>query len=797
MKLILLSCAWVAGIFLGSKIDLHPALIIAGLCPVPFILFFRQVWKPLLLLSACLIVFSGAAFYYPFSLPDNSLTDLHEQGIVEIIGTVSTQPETGESLTRVELSISEVDGKVAGGKILLFVPRYPEYNYGDILLVTGELQNPPQFEGFDYQAYLAREGVFSVMLTPKVDILGYGAGSSWLEWIHKLRERLSESLAASLPEPQASLAQGIVLGIRTTIPDDLKSDLSITGSAHLLAISGINLTIIAGILVSLGIWLFGRRYYIYVWMSLIMVWFYALITGMQAPVFRAAIMASLFLFAELLGRQKNVFPALMLSAAVMVGLNPQLLWSVSFQLSFLAMVGLVFISPVLRNWVVKHFMSRMREDSFGTRTLTAITDSFSTTLGAIIAIWPVIAVNFGLFSFVGPLSTLLIAPALPFIITTGSITAFTGIFSLHLANVIGWITWLPITYMILMVRGFAALPAAFIHIGRLHYTLVWAYYSLMAVAIFIQLNFKKFARLLPGILSNLRTGASRSITFLASAPKTFVFVPLLLIAFLVSFTAVSLPDDNLHVSFLDIGEGDSILVQIAGKSILIDGGPSPQAVCLALSEKLPFWDHSIDMVILTHPHLDHLSGLVEVLKRYRVKQVLAPGITTSSPVYQEWIRLIRTRNIEYTLVKTGQQVSIGDRVVLEVLNSPELILEDSESAMENEGLVIRLAMDDISFLITGDIQQKAELDLVNRRANINCTVLKVAHHGSVTSSSPAFLSVAQPQFAVISASADNTFGHPDPETIKRLQGVITYRTDISGTIEFTTDGEKLWVKTSR
>ena len=526
-------------------------------------------------------------------------------------------------------------------------------------------------------------------------------------------------------------------------------------------------------------------------------WFYTLITGMQAPVLRAAVMASLFLFAELLGRQKNVFPALAFSAALMVGFNPQLLWSVSFQLSFLAMFGLVFISPILRDWFRKPFISRLNEESFVARTLTVIVDSFSVTLGAIIAVWPVIALNFGLFSFVAPLSTLLIAPVLSLIIFTGAAVAFAGLFSPSLAQVLGWIAWLPVSYMLWMVEAFAFLPAASIRTGPLHHGLVWTYYSVLGLIIFLKTGFKTLAGLLPGFLSGVHSSSSRLALALAAAPKKYLVSPLLLIAFLTSMAAVTLPDDNLHVSFLDVGEGDSTLIRFKGQNILIDGGPGAQAVCLGLSQKLPFWDRSLDLVILTHPHLDHLSGLVEVLKRYRVKQVLSPGLSVDSPAYREWSQIIRTRNIEHTLAQTGQQIILGDDAVLKVLNSPDITPVNEEAALENEGIVMRLNLGEVSFIFTGDIQQKAESDLINRRTDLSCTVLKVAHHGSSTSTSPAFLSIARPQFAVISAGAGNSFGHPSPEVLARLENTKVYRTDTCGTIEFTTDGHNLWVKTQR
>ena len=155
------------------------------------------------------------------------------------------------------------------------MPRYPAYNYGDVLLVTGELETPPQLNDFNYKDYLAHQGIYSTMLYPKIEILDRGKGFKPLEWVYSLRNRLSQTLAEVLPEPQASLAQGIILGKRGTIPPQLKSNLVQSGTAHLLAISGLHLAIVVGMILSIGIWLFGKRRYTYVWLALGIIWLFA------------------------------------------------------------------------------------------------------------------------------------------------------------------------------------------------------------------------------------------------------------------------------------------------------------------------------------------------------------------------------------------------------------------------------------------------------------------------------------------------------------------------------------------
>jgi len=343
VPLIYLSCAWVAGIFLGSRLNLPLALIFIGFTPLP-LLFFRKYRKPIILTSLCLIALFGGASYYRSSQPtvdENRLQFYNSQGTVEIEGVVNRDPEVRDKTTHLHLSATNIklgeEWHEVSGTALLIVPTYPAYKYGDMLSVKGELESPYQPDDFD-----------STMHYSEIEITGSGAGFKPLEWVYSLRNRLSQTLAEVLPEPQASLAQGIILGIRGNIPSAVTEAFSRTGTAHLLAISGLHLSILALISLTLSKRLFGKRHYIYVWLTLATVWLYALITGMNPPVIRAAIMVSLFLTAELLGRQRSAITALAFAAAVMVGTSPRILWDASFHLSFLAMTGLIFIFPLIQ-----------------------------------------------------------------------------------------------------------------------------------------------------------------------------------------------------------------------------------------------------------------------------------------------------------------------------------------------------------------------------------------------------------------------------------------------------------------
>ena len=248
-----------------------------------------------------------------------------------------------------------------------------------------------------------------------------------------------------------------------------------------------------------------------------------------------------------------------------------------------------------------------------------------------------------------------------------------------------------------------------------------------------------------------------------------------------------------------MGQGDAILIQTPnGQNILIDGGPDLQKINLELSKKLSFWDRTIDLVVCTQPQADHVTGLVEVLERYKVKQVLESGVPYDSAIYQEWLRLVEDKGIEYNVARAGQEIDLGSGIKIEILNPPANLWEGTSHDVDNNGVVLKLTWSKLSFLFTADIREEVEFELIGQRANLESTLLKVAHHGSETSTSPQFLAAVDPEVAVISVGSDNPFGHPSPEVVERLTDGVgednVYRTDVDGTIEFITDGERLWLR---
>jgi competence protein ComEC len=257
---------------------------------------------------------------------------------------------------------------------------------------------------------------------------------------------------------------------------------------------------------------------------------------------------------------------------------------------------------------------------------------------------------------------------------------------------------------------------------------------------------------------------------------------------LIAFVALrGLPDGQLHVWFLDVGQGDAILIQTPdGRQILVDGGPSPSALLDQLGEVMPFWDRTLDLVVLTHGDADHLSGLIPIFDRYKVATVVdtvGPGDKGA----ESWLAALSAAHIARQPAVRGARIDAG-ATVLTVLSPRD---GNSGLASNNDSLVLRLDYGASSALLTGDAETEAEQEMLEAGLPLRADVLKVGHHGSNASTSANFLAAVQPRLAVISVGADNRFGHPAPELLKRLSGTEILRTDQCGRIELVTDG-KSW-----
>ena len=272
---------------------------------------------------------------------------------------------------------------------------------------------------------------------------------------------------------------------------------------------------------------------------------------------------------------------------------------------------------------------------------------------------------------------------------------------------------------------------------------------------------------------------------------------LALVAIVAWLALRGLPDGRLHVYFLDVGQGDAILVQAPdGRQILVDGGPSPTALLNELGDVLPFWDHSLDLVVLTHPDGDHITGLIPLLDRYRVAQVLDVQQSDTAPEAMPWRERLAALGVPHTLAQRGMRLPVGD-LGITVLHPGPTQLTGTASDDNNNSVVLRMDYGGISFVLTGDAESEAEANMIAAGLPLAADVLKVGHHGSNGASSPQFIAAVAPRLAVIQVGAQNKFGHPDPAVLERLQGVEVLRTDQNGRIEVVSDGKRMWTKTER
>jgi competence protein ComEC len=263
-----------------------------------------------------------------------------------------------------------------------------------------------------------------------------------------------------------------------------------------------------------------------------------------------------------------------------------------------------------------------------------------------------------------------------------------------------------------------------------------------------------------------------------------------------------LPDGRLHVYFLDVGQGDAIFVVAPdGRQVLIDGGPSPEALLNELGRVMPFWDRSLDLLVLTHLDADHVTGLYSVLTRYRVAQVLddLPQDLSAVPAASLWADDVAAAHAARLAARPGMRLFAGE-AAFTVLYAGEAGPGGAAPATDsdnNDSLVVRLDYGGTAFLLTGDAEQQVEARLIGSGLPLRADVLKVGHHGSERATSLPFVGAVAPRLAVIQVGAGNRYGHPQPAVLQRLAGSRVLRTDQNGRVEVISDGQRLTVATTR
>ncbi len=796
MTLAFLALAWLLGIAAAAFTTADPAasLAAAGLLAAASFAVRPRPGTPALVAAGAAVVFL-AGWRYDSTLPPDEPTGIarHNGGAaLRFRALVDAEPDDRGASRLYRLRIREAlidDGSDRvvwwpdSGHVLMRAASFPAYEYGDLLEVEGELETPPSFPDFDYREYLLRRGIASLIEYPEVRLQDHDRGSPLRAALFDVRHALTDGLREALPEPEASLAAGVLLGARTDLPRDLRDDMNATGTSHLVAVSGQNVTLIAGLLLAALAWLIGRRPA--AWLSLLGIASYALLVGAQPSVLRAALMGALYVVAIAVGRQSSAAVGLVLAGAAMTAFDPQLARDVSFQLSFAATLGLITLAPLLHD---RTLTAVERWPSLSALALTRpAVEMLAVTLAAIAFTLPITAVNFHRVSLVAPVANLFAVPAFLAVALTAAPAALAGAVFEPAADVLAWLAWPPAAYMITAVRLSADLPFASIELRGVGTGHAVAYYAALLGAVWLLL--RQPAEPVPPP----RVAPFRPRPLL---PAIGLALILSLSSFLLWLALTTPASGRLAVTFLDVGQGDAVLIEgPAGQRILVDGGPSGEAAVAALGRRLPFYDRRLDLVVLSHPQADHLGGLPEVLARYDVAGVVDSPIAPETAAYRAWRDAVRAEGAPRIEAARGQWVDLGGEARLQVLAPAPGRPPPGDP--NDASVVLKLTMGRVSLLLTGDIGADAEAALVQSGSDLRAAVLKVPHHGSDTSTSAEFVRRVQPLIDVISVAANNRYGLPSPQVLDRLRGDLVLRTDRHGDITVSTDGERLWITTQR
>lgn len=415
-----------------------------------FVIIFWQN-KMIRFFGLCLAIFILGGLRFLVTIPhiDGERIESYNGSKKVVVGFIATEPDIRMSEARYILRVEQVDGKPADGKVLIKTLIYPEYSYGNQLEVSCFLQAPMNFEDgrFNYKKYLAKQDVWSTCANPKIKVLGENKGNVVIKIMLTLKKKIQTQLSRLWPEPDNSLMAGILYGARSGLPEDLTANFSRTGVTHIVAVSGYNVSIIVVVLNSALIYLglFRKQSF---WLLVFLIIAFVFFTGASASVVRAGVMALVVLLAQHTSRLSAVGRVMVYAAVVMLLFNPYLLvWDAGFQLSFLATVGLVYLSPILSAWVDKKWAVK-------NNYLSSIKEVFFTTMAAIITTLPLILYQFGRVSVVAPLVNILILWIIPWLMLFGFISLILSLIFFPLGQLVGWVTGLGTQYVILVVNWF-------------------------------------------------------------------------------------------------------------------------------------------------------------------------------------------------------------------------------------------------------------------------------------------------------------------------------------------------------
>lgn len=788
MQLLRISLIFIAGIVVASLLSLPVilwfgigvAVIFVSILFLPTKFSSNPAFKSYFKIQPLYLVFLGSFFFgawwYQFRQP--SFDAFHiafyndRDYDLLVTGTLMEPADYRDTYTNLHLKVEAVDSGSGDmpvqGAVLVRVPVNETYEYGERVRVRGKLKTPPENEDFSYRDYLARDGIHSYMTLVEVTRLPWRVENPIITAVYKLKLALLNNTYRLYLDPEASLLAGILFGVDNGLTRELQNAFKNTGTAHIIAISGFNIAIIAGIFFSIFKNIFGER--LGAAFAIIGIFFYAFLVGADSAVMRAAFMGSISLLARQLGRRNMGLNALMAVAFIMALINPLVLWDVGFQLSFLATLGLILYAEPFSNFT-SNLISKFSKNDMSTLT-RILNDYVILTFAAQLTTIPIMAYYFKRISLISFVANPVILPVQPAVMVVSGLAVFVSLIIYPLGQLIAWIGWPFAAYTIHAVEFFDRVPHGSIYLGDSSIWLVSSFYIVLLSVTFGWPRIKEWF--------NTHKDALRNTTLTA--------VLMLLFACTLVFwrSAGTAGDGEFHITFLEVGSADAILIQTPdGRNVLINGGESTSELSDELGRRLPFFSRKLDWLIIASTQENQLAALPRVIERYPAENVLWSGNMQASFSAQALDKFFAEQSIPVSRAEAGQRLELGVGAFIEV------------QAEGPKGSVLLIEFKNFRALLPIGIGEGTLESIEYGNVIGKVDVLLLADSGYAPSNPPDILENVKPQLVVLSVGAGDPDGLPSQDVLDSLDDYSLLRTDRNGWITVTTDGDAMRVEVER
>jgi len=813
--------ALIGGIVCGYYFNFHAAdyvslaILVSALIALPFAIIKKL---PNLCLFIIFFILLATGF---FNIQKEQYSKQNKNHIINHIdrgkqiweGVIIDSPEihTDKTIFIVRLVRTKENGiyNPVSGNVRLIAPPDLNLQYGDYIRFSSRIKRIQSFYnpgGFNYERYMNMKNIYAtayVSNSAKIILLRKNAANALKGKIERYRLYLKKMLQQYAPSPQREIIEAMTLGNRSGIPTELRDSFNKTGTAHLLAISGLHV----GIVFLIGFLLLSfplklSEYFLLRFNianvaavgAFFFVIIYASVAGMGVTVIRATLMTLAVIFAFLTQRQKDAFNILALAALVILIFSPHSLFDISFQLSFCAVFSILYLSPVFSK------LSFSAIESWPHWIQTFIKNIYlmsSVCIAATIGTFPLLIFYFNRLSVITVFANLIAVILLGTISLTLAMGFIISAFlSVPLAALFVKTTSFFVKISTDIIEKLASLPWSSLTVTKPNILEIFIFYLL---AFFMVQSFdsclkeenkKKF----------LQKNKIALPALIAFCLLFFIFNAVYL------FVKPKLATD-LKITAIDVGQGSATFVRFPkGKHMLIDGGGfADSSFDMGKTVIAPFLYaqriSTIHTVILSHPHPDHLQGLLYIIDNFNVEEIWLTGQRADDELFAQWEKIIQKKNIKVNILNAKSPPIQINSVVLNILwppATPSYVANDSNyQKVNDDSLVIKMTYDKINFLFPADISSKIEKYLIESQKSLKSDVIFVPHHGSRNSSSTDFIKAVSSRYAVISAGENNLFHHPHQSTLDRYinSRVKIYRTDESGAITITTNGVNLFIDT--